>query len=278
MKNILHYIKTGETPSFTSLTEANEFANFATKNLLTGTGDTIRERATLEMIHATQLEGKHDWDGYKGKKNKIDIEVKNETQKQNGNYTGSGIFNNITWRSFAKYEKGGLYVHGAYNRSGVLEFIVAFRIEHILPKLRAALKKKLPNGDVKGKNVTVNITSSDFPLDIEVCYVKENINIIEYSSRLLMLISAGLHNKTKVHGKRYLSSNPPKKKVTRKVRPSHFTDAQYLNRAKYVYGLDVGSIQIIDDEIIVLNYYSKIIKRIKTKSLNSMFNKKRKEK
>ena len=206
MKNVLHYIKTGNYPEFKDLSEANAYAEFCTNKLLTGSGDEVRERATLEMIYATQIPGKHDWDGKKGK---TYIEVKNETMSIGGRYFGKGIFNNLTWKSFKKYQAGGIYLHGAYDRNGVLEFILAFRVEHLLPKMHAVLMEKLPNGDVENKNATVNIAASDFPDKVEVCYVRENLEIVKYSKRLFKLIANGICDMTKIHGARYLNSKPP---------------------------------------------------------------------
>jgi len=203
IEHVMNYVKTGLPPVFTDLKEAQEYIDFATSKLLTGSGDELRERVTIEMVNGQHSSDKHGWDGHKGK---LNIEVKNETEKPKGGFTGSGIFNNLTWSSFEKYQQGGLYLHGGYDREGVLSFVVAFDIGHLLPKMKEALMKKLPNGDEQGKNVTVNIKGSDFPALVEVVYENPYMKRNCYTRYLNKIIADSQYENYSVHGKKRLTA------------------------------------------------------------------------
>jgi len=217
-EKIMYYAKTGELKKFTSLEEANEFALFSCRNLISGGGDFIRERVSIDLVHGEHYEEKHGWDGRKGN---YFLEVKNETIgiNENGEKTvsGRGIFNNLTWKSFQKYEtQKGVYISVGYSRTGVLLYAIAFDIKHILPILEEALLEKLPNREDKQKtNVSVSISAAQFPKEVEVLYIPKVLIWDNYSENLLKLLA---NNKsTKLSSRRLTTPIPQRKKTSGKV-------------------------------------------------------------
>jgi len=241
MKCVVHYMQTGEHYEFDTMEEQREYQKVSTKMLLAGGGDTIREMATLAMIHAKPVEGKHDWDGLHGK---TFVEVKNETMSEKGKFGGKGIFNNLTWRSYEKYSKGGIYLQGCYGRDGILVAVVAFRIEHLLPKLHKALTRVMPNGDVSGKNVTINISASDFPEETELVYLREDAHRSLFPKAMWALMAVSYANGTKIKGRSYLKTE---KKSKVKFTNQKETAAKYTKVAEMVR-------TIYNSNIFTINY------------------------
>lgn len=276
---IMHYAKTGELNDFTTLEEANQFARFSTERMMSGGGDSVRERITVELVHGKHIDGKHGWDGTKGK---FQLEVKNETIGENKSVDGRGIFNNITWKSFSKYENDeGLFISAGYSRTGVLLYALAFNMKHLNPILEAKLESVLPNRiDKNKKNVTVNVSSKDFPEEFEVIYLPENMKRSDYSRRMWKLLGNNYADRTKL-GKKLLSAKPAKKKPTAKkttvkntkVTRTRLTHTDYMKRAEKVFGGNVSYIEIAKGNITLYSGHD-IIHKTTTKNLNARYNRK----
>ncbi len=203
----MNYAKTGVLSDFDNLEEANAFSRFSCENLMTGGGDSVRERITVDLIHGHHISEKHGWDGKRGN---LFLEVKNETIGENKPVSGRGIFNNLTWKSFQKYKnENGLYISAGYSREGVLLYAVAFDIKHILPVLEESLMKVFPDGEDRiRENTTVSISAIHFPDKLEVIYIPDCFQYKKYSDRLTNLIFS--NKKTKL-GKTRLSTKPRKR-------------------------------------------------------------------
>jgi len=195
-QQLIEYVKTGKFPEFHNNEEYRKFCEFSTVNMITGAGDSVRERISIELIHGNHIDEKHGWDGKKGN---LFIEVKNETLQQKSGLSAKGIFNNLTWRSFNKYSKdNGIYLSAGYSRDGILLYALAFEMKDIIHHLEKALKENIGDVDVNNKNTTVSLNIRHFPERFEVIYLPENINTKNYSSLLLKRLIDNKFNKTKL--------------------------------------------------------------------------------
>jgi len=199
---LTQYALTGEKFIPETQEEILSYISYLTVNSVSANDDNTRERITLSLIDAATLEGKHGWDGKKGRTN---IEVKNETQglSDKSRYNGSGMFNHLSEKSFTKYKNGGIYLQAGYTREGRLEYCIAFDMKHLIPKMEKSLDSK--SGDKK--NVTVNISVADYPEEIEVVYISKNLDFSRYSKRLFDLITKNWCKRTQIMSKRLAPLN-----------------------------------------------------------------------
>jgi len=188
-----------ETPE-----EMEQYSKFLLESSIAGGDDNIRENITLQLIGADSVPGKHGWDGKLGN---YKIEVKNETQpslESQSRMNGSGMFNNVSWRSFKKYEEDkGLYVHAGYTREGCLMYCVAFDMKHLLPLIEAKLLAVLPEReDRDGIDVQVSISAKDFPDELEVVLFPALLNHKHYSQKLFRLLTKNWSERTQIKSTR----------------------------------------------------------------------------
>lgn len=278
-EHVMHYAKTGQSKEFASLEEANSFAKFASENILTGGGDSIREKITVDLVHGTHIDEKHGWDGKRGH---TWIEVKNETLGLYGkSFSGKGVFNNLTWKSFKKYEtQEGIYISAGYSRSGVLLHAFAFDMKELVPLLRSKLQEKLPYGDEKGKNVTISVSVKDYPEKCEVVYLPNNFEINLYSKLLRKVLINNQADGTKINA-RYLSSKPnirKSKKVEKSSRRKGKKSKISLNeKIKAIYGVDsTFELDEIEKRVAIWNPHFDT-KWVKLSSVNSSYSRKMKK-
>ena len=201
---LLDYSLKGEVYLPETTEETELWSRFLLESSIAGGDDNIRENITLQLIKAEPSPGKHGWDGQLGR---LKIEVKNETQSvsnSSSRLNGTGIFNNVSWKSFKKYQEDkGLYLQGGYTREGRLIYCVAFEMKHILPIIEAKLRSVLPDGiDRDSMDVQVSISAKDYPEEAEVVLFPQNFNHRHFSQNLGELITRNWYNRTQIRSTR----------------------------------------------------------------------------
>jgi len=180
--------------------EAKEWIKFLLEGSIAGGDDNIREMITLKLIGAESVPGKHGWDGKLGS---YMIEVKNETMPIDGRLSGAGLFNNVTWKSFKKYEdQKGLYLQAGYTRDGKLMYCIAFDMKHLLPIIEAKLQKTIPDRKENGRDVQVSISAKDFPDEVEVVFFPPVFEHQKYSNNLFKLLTQNWLDRTQLRSSR----------------------------------------------------------------------------